>query len=998
MGIETGENGLLGNYTTAYLTVLSNDDPYGKLLFPSQSRDVKIPEDFEPGFKNTTIKNLTVMREQGDWGDIQVVWEIVTSEASIKTHYTYDLMFLGDVRSGVTMNPSKKRDRTNTNVYCFDASKSGSYATVSSLNGLSTKEITISSWLQPAKSTFGYLLSYAVGGDIVYALAVNTTASTSSLFFEFDDSNVTVALGVDFADNAWHMVVITLNFGTGVAKFYLAGSQKLTWNFAGRSVDTSGTFTVGALQPDQQKYTGCIQDIRIQAAVLEGSTVEEMPKAINDFKQLNGYLDFPAGVRHRNIEIRTVDDDLPEEDEKFPVILLAPKGGATLDENHAKAVLTVLKSDNANGLFGFERISPITMSEVSNQSITITREKGKAGQVTVSWGVYKSYRDLQLASDDFEPYQGSIVFEDQEETKSIVIFPRDDNRPELDEHFVLKLVSSETGDSENTSTPTSGASLDPNLTSINITVIKNDFPFGLLQFMDRVPAWNDTIPPAVDAYYKNVWENSGSVRLVVVRAQGVNGEVKCFWKIEPQSAKPAVDYVNDAGEVIFPSGVRNNTIAIRLKDDGNVSELIKTFKVVLYNPIEGANLSSVASTAIVNILPSDDAFGVLNFTQDSIEKTVEESASVVLTIMRSASSLGPVTVYWKAIGPHQDDLMPMEGNVELPTGKETAQIQFRVADDASPELSESYLIQLVNVSSGRLAATGTVSNITIIANDHPYGIFQFNRSVVSVPESNKNVTVVFNRERGVLGAVRVHYETMSNGDMFGSIRQKALAGEDFVASNGYIDFSGGQKNASFVIQILDDDIPENEETLLVNLTRVEIVKQLPVIPVPTNSPVIGRSNIAQIRILKNDNASGVFQLSASNVDVTEPYSGAIVNVTRTAGHFGEVSVYFEVIPNSASTSDYNIPYKNIIFKDGQRIASVPIQIVDDSTPEYDETFTIRLLSSDGDALLGSPLECLVTIAANDYPHGIKVLWHYPTVLSLSLHGGPTFVEGRNCFV
>lgn len=95
-----------------------------------------------------------------------------------------------------------------------------------------------------------------------------------------------------------------------------------------------------------------------------------------------------------------------------------------------------------------------------------------------------------------------------------------------------------------------------------------------------------------------------------------------------------------------------------------------------------ASLSSVASTAIVNILPSDDAFGVLNFTRDSISRTVEESASVTLTVTRSGGMLGPVTVYWKAIGPHQDDLIPMEGNVELPTGKETAMIQLRVANDA----------------------------------------------------------------------------------------------------------------------------------------------------------------------------------------------------------------------------------------------------------------------------------------------------------------------------
>lgn len=134
------------------------------------------------------------------------------------------------------------------------------------------------------------------------------------------------------------------------------------------------------------------------------------------------------------------------------------------------------------------------------------------------------------------------------------------------------------------------------------------------------------------------------------------------------------------------------------------------------------------------------------------------------------------------------------------------------------------------MSSGRLAASGTISNITIVASDHPYGIFQFNQSIVPVSESNRNVTLVINRERGVLGAVRVYYKTMNSGEILGNVRQKAIAGQDFVASNGYVDFSEGQSNSSFVIEILDDVMPEDEETLLVNLTRVEIVKHSPVIP------------------------------------------------------------------------------------------------------------------------------------------------------------------------
>ena len=60
-------------------------------------------------------------------------------------------------------------------------------------------------------------------------------------------------------------------------------------------------------------------------------------------------------------------------------------------------------------------------------------------------------------------------------------------------------------------------------------------------------------------------------------------------------------------------------------------------------------------------------------------------------------------------------------------------------------------------------------------------------------------------------------------------------------------------------------------------------------PAPDNSPRIGASRVAQVVIEKNDNASGIVQLSNSAVSVHEPHSGSVVNVTRTAGDFGTVS-------------------------------------------------------------------------------------------------------------
>ena len=58
------------------------------------------------------------------------------------------------------------------------------------------------------------------------------------------------------------------------------------------------------------------------------------------------------------------------------------------------------------------------------------------------------------------------------------------------------------------------------------------------------------------------------------------------------------------------------------------------------------------------------------------------------------------------------------------------------------------------------------------------------------------------------------------------------------------------------------------------------------------------------------------------------------------------------------------------LSDGQQTAVVPISITNDDEPEFAETFVVRLESSDGDVLVGSPSQCVVTIEENDYPHGL----------------------------
>ena len=138
-----------------------------------------------------------------------------------------------------------------------------------------------------------------------------------------------------------------------------------------------------------------------------------------------------------------------------------------------------------------------------------------------------------------------------------------------------------------------------------------------------------------------------------------------------------------------------------------------------------------------------------------------------------------------------------------------------------PELAESFLVHLLNVSAGRLADQGTQSNITILASDDPYGVFVFSPSQQKVNETNMTVNLTIKRMSGTQGVVRVNYSSTGGN---------ASPNEDYVSLMGAVVFSEGQKNATVSLMVLDDDKPEAAETIMVNLTNVQLVGGHPVFP------------------------------------------------------------------------------------------------------------------------------------------------------------------------
>lgn len=122
-------------------------------------------------------------------------------------------------------------------------------------------------------------------------------------------------------------------------------------------VSTPGPASVfiGSDVEGEQRFTGLLQDVRLYHTKLNRSQIYELhaqpPKT--DLRNISGYLRYWQDERQKSFVVEVRDDDVEEGEEVFYLQLVAVQGGARLPFPRPTAVLRIMKSDNANGLFGF---------------------------------------------------------------------------------------------------------------------------------------------------------------------------------------------------------------------------------------------------------------------------------------------------------------------------------------------------------------------------------------------------------------------------------------------------------------------------------------------------------------------------------------------------------------------------------------------------------------------------------------------------------------------
>lgn len=196
-----------------------------------------------------------------------------------------------------------------------------------------------------------------------------------------------------------------------------------------------------------------------------------------DFTGQNaGNIGFPVNSTEQTVIVEILDDDVPEMEETFFVVLADPNGDVVLADPFNLTV-AIGRSDDPNGVLhlGIRGAPQVPVSFVNEDqqqelNVTVFRSDGTFGDVSIQWEITRVGSDLDPVTSDLGPSQGMFALLSGETSATVVLSIIQDFDPEPSEKFMFRLLPE---------TVTGGARLEvPE--SIEIVITDSDSAYGVV--------------------------------------------------------------------------------------------------------------------------------------------------------------------------------------------------------------------------------------------------------------------------------------------------------------------------------------------------------------------------------------------------------------------------------------------------------------------------------------------------------------------------------------
>lgn len=259
--------------------------------------------------------------------------------------------------------------------------------------------------------------------------------------------------------------------------------------------------------------------------------------------------------------------------------------------------------------------------------------------------------------------------------------------------------------------------------------------------------------------------------------------------------------------------------------------------------------------------------------------------------------------------------------VTIIAGQTSANILIDVTQDTLYEPDETVDLTLGDPVNASLCGSDTTYTLTI-KNDEPPPSVTFTQASQTVNETSGSTSIVLQLSSSTSVDVLVPFSV-------DPISSTATLGSDYSFNTvSPVVIPAGQVNAHINLTINDDHTDEIDEVFKV------------VMGTPVNA-VQGAITWHTVTILDNDLPPSV-SFAAALQQVTEAAGRVGALVKLTAASEKPITVPYSLSGTAGLGSDYTIQPSPLVITPGLTTASIPVNIIQDTVPEPDETITITM--------------------------------------------------------
>ncbi|MBA3427956.1 MAG: hypothetical protein H0U07_05210, partial [Actinobacteria bacterium] len=612
----------------------------------------------------------------------------------------------------------------------------------------------------------------------------------------------------------------------------------------------------------------------------------------------------PAGG-NKTFIVAIAQDALDEDDETFKVTLSNP-AKATIGDGEAigkptigdgEAIGKIIDDDSAPTVAS---ISDVTVSEGVKANFTVQLSAASGKAVTVK---YSTAEGTATDPEDFaEVLNGSIQIAAGQTSGTIGIDVKQDTLVEGTEHFFVNLVGADNASigsdpqgratiTDDDTAPSTSGITDPIVNEGNSGVVKANFVVTL---------------------------SAASSQPVTIRYSTVDG-----------SAKQPADYVPaDNQAITIAAGQTSGTIAIDVKGDtdseGSGDPRSEDFFVNLLsatNATLGSDTQGKATIVDDDVVPTRR---VSVFPAEVTEGSGEGSGGNVnldFKVRLDASSAVPVAVTattenGTAVAPGDYDVKTER--ITFAPGVVERTFSVSVKGDTLDEPDETVLVRLTDASPAPPAAIATAQAVGTIKDNDNNSKLAIGDTEANEGSAGASSTMTFKVTLAPASArtVTVAYATASG---------TATVDTDYKAASGTLSFAPGETEKVVSVTVLGDDVSEENETVLLNLSA------------PVGAALADGQGQGVI-VDKNAPPS----LSINDVTAREG-EGATFTVTLAGTTLRPVTVTFSTSDGTAKEgSDYAPRRGTLTFAPGEKTKTIAVTVLDDTVEETAESFGVSL--------------------------------------------------------